>query len=75
MVVHFDSNHRTRGTDPSREQIEAPLGTTADVGYSGSRRYSDLIKELGRFSSERDIDTAVAVVTEAVSRLRRLSGP
>jgi cysteine desulfurase len=29
---------------------------------------------LGRFSSERDIDTAVAVVTEAVSRLRRLSG-
>jgi cysteine desulfurase len=29
---------------------------------------------LGRFSSERDIDTAVAVVTRAVSRLRRLSG-
>jgi cysteine desulfurase len=29
---------------------------------------------LGRFSSEREIDTAVAVVTRAVSRLRRLSG-
>jgi cysteine desulfurase len=29
---------------------------------------------LGRFSSERDIDAAVAIVTQAVSRLRRLSG-
>jgi hypothetical protein len=29
---------------------------------------------LGRFTGERDIDTAVAAVTRAVSRLRRLSG-
>jgi cysteine desulfurase len=29
---------------------------------------------LGRFTGEGDIDTAIAVVTEAVSRLRRLSG-
>jgi cysteine desulfurase len=29
---------------------------------------------LGRFSGEPDIDAAIAVVTQAVSRLRRLSG-
>jgi cysteine desulfurase len=29
---------------------------------------------LGRFTSEGDIETAIAVVTDAVSRLRRLSG-
>jgi cysteine desulfurase len=29
---------------------------------------------LGRFTSERDIDTAVAVVTQAVRHLRRVSG-
>lgn len=30
---------------------------------------------LGRFTSEPDIDAAIAAVTDAVSRLRRLSGP
>jgi cysteine sulfinate desulfinase/cysteine desulfurase-like protein len=29
---------------------------------------------LGRFTADSDIDTAVSVVAEAVSRLRRVSG-
>ncbi len=35
---------------------------------------SSLRFSLGRFTSERDIDTAAAVVTEAVRRLRRIGG-
>jgi cysteine desulfurase len=35
---------------------------------------SSLRFSLGRFTSEADIDTAAAVVTDAVERLRRIAG-
>jgi hypothetical protein len=52
MIAQFDSYHRARRTDPTRQQFETSLGTTADLDYSGSLRQSDPIKELGRFLSE-----------------------
>jgi cysteine desulfurase len=36
---------------------------------------SSLRFSLGRFSTEADVDAAVAAVTRAVSRLRRIAGP
>ena len=52
MIVQFYSNHRARGADPTGQQLETALGTTANLNYSGSLRQTDPIKELGRLLSE-----------------------
>jgi cysteine desulfurase len=44
------------------------------LGRSDMLSESSLRFGLGRFTRERDIDTAVAMVSRAVSRLRRLGG-
>jgi cysteine desulfurase len=55
--------------------LQEPSYVLRALGRDDTLSESSLRFGLGRFTSERDIDTAVAVVTEAVSRLRRLSGP
>ncbi len=49
MVTEFNSNDRSVGTDPTRQQFKATLRTTADLDYSGPRSQSDLIEESSRF--------------------------
>jgi cysteine desulfurase len=44
------------------------------LGRDDTLSESSLRFGLGRSTSETDIDTAVAVVGEAVSRLRKISG-
>jgi cysteine desulfurase len=55
--------------------LQEPSYVLRALGRDDTLSESSLRFGLGRFTSERDIDTAVAVVTQAVSRLRRLSGP
>jgi hypothetical protein len=52
MIAQFDSNHRARRAYPTRQQFEAPLGTTAHLNYPRSLRQSDLVEQLGRFLGE-----------------------
>jgi hypothetical protein len=49
MIAKFDPNDRACGTDPTGQQFEATLRTTADLDYPGPRSQSDLIEESGRF--------------------------
>ena len=55
--------------------LQEPSYVLRALGRDDTLSESSLRFGLGRFTGERDIDTAVAVVTQAVSRLRRLSGP
>jgi len=52
MIAQLDPNDRACGTDPTRQQFEATLRTTADLDYSGSLGQSDPIKESPRFLGE-----------------------
>jgi cysteine desulfurase len=54
--------------------LQEPSYVLRALGRDDVLSESSLRFGLGRFTSERDIDTAVAVVAEAVSRLRRISG-
>jgi cysteine desulfurase len=54
--------------------LQEPSYVLRALGRSDVLSESSLRFGLGRFTSERDIDAAVAVVTQAVSRLRRLAG-
>jgi cysteine desulfurase len=54
--------------------LQEPSYVLRALGRDDALSEASLRFGLGRFSSERDIDAAVAIVTEAVSRLRRLSG-
>jgi cysteine desulfurase len=44
------------------------------LGRSERLSESSLRFSLGRFTLERDIDTAIAVLSEVVPRLRRIAG-
>jgi cysteine desulfurase len=54
--------------------LQEPSYVLRALGRDDILSESSLRFGLGRFTSQGDIDTAVAVVTRAVSRLRRLSG-
>jgi cysteine desulfurase len=54
--------------------LQEPSYVLRALGRDDVLSESSLRFGLGRFTSERDIDTAVAVVAHAVSRLRRISG-
>jgi len=54
--------------------LQEPSYVLRALGRDDILSESSLRFGLGRFTGERDIDTAVAAVTRAVSRLRRLSG-
>jgi cysteine desulfurase len=54
--------------------LQEPSYVLRALGRDDMLSESSLRFGLGRFTSERDIDTAVAVVAAAVSRLRRVSG-
>jgi cysteine desulfurase len=54
--------------------LQEPSYVLRALGRSDVLSESSLRFGLGRFTSERDIDVAVAVVTQAVARLRRLAG-
>jgi cysteine desulfurase len=54
--------------------LQEPSYVLRALGRDDALSEASLRFGLGRFSGERDIDAAVAIVTEAVSRLRRLSG-
>jgi cysteine desulfurase len=54
--------------------VQEPSYVLRALGRDPILSESSLRFGLGRFTSERDIDTAIAAVTHAVSRLRRLSG-
>jgi cysteine desulfurase len=54
--------------------LQEPSYVLRALGRNDVLSESSLRFGLGRSTSESDIDTAVAVVTEAVSRLRRISG-
>jgi cysteine desulfurase len=54
--------------------LQEPSYVLRALGRDDILSESSLRFGLGRFTSERDIDTAVEVVGRAVSRLRRLSG-
>jgi hypothetical protein len=50
MIAQLDPHDRTHGTDPTGQQFEATLRTTADLDYPGPWSQSDLIEESSRFS-------------------------
>jgi cysteine desulfurase len=54
--------------------LREPSYVLRALGRDPQLSESSLRFGLGRFTSEGDIETAIAVVTDAVSRLRRLSG-
>jgi cysteine desulfurase len=54
--------------------LQEPSYVLRALGRDDVLSESSLRFGLGRFTREPDIDTAIAVVTEAVSRLRRLAG-
>jgi cysteine desulfurase len=54
--------------------LQEPSYVLRALGRDPILSESSLRFGVGRFTSERDIDTAIAAVTHAVSRLRRLSG-
>ena len=54
--------------------LQEPSYVLRALGRDPILSESSLRFGLGRFTSERDIDTAIAAVTHAVSRLRQLSG-
>jgi cysteine desulfurase len=54
--------------------LQEPSYVLRALGRDDILSESSLRFGLGRFTSESDIDTAVAAVTEAVSRLRRIAG-
>ena len=54
--------------------LQEPSYVLRALGRDGALSESSLRFGLSRMTHERDIDTAVAVVTDAVSRLRRISG-
>jgi cysteine desulfurase len=54
--------------------LQEPSYVLRALGRSDVLSESSLRFGLGRFTSEQDIDAAVSVVAEAVSRLRRISG-
>ena len=54
--------------------LQEPSYVLRALGRSDTLSESSLRFGLGRFTSEDDIDTAVAAVAEAVSRLRRIGG-
>jgi cysteine desulfurase len=54
--------------------LQEPSYVLRALGRSDILSESSLRFGLGRFSSERDIETAVSVIAGAVARLRRLSG-
>lgn len=54
--------------------LQEPSYVLRALGRGDILSESSLRFGLGRFTGERDIDTAVAAVTEAVSRLRRVGG-
>jgi cysteine desulfurase len=54
--------------------LQEPSYVLRALGRDDILSESSLRFGLGRFTNEHDIDTAVAVVTDAVSRLRRVSG-
>jgi cysteine desulfurase len=54
--------------------LQEPSYVLRALGRDDILSESSLRFGLGRFTSERDIDTAVTVVTQAVSRLRRVGG-
>jgi cysteine desulfurase len=54
--------------------LQEPSYVLRALGRDDTLSESSLRFGLGRHTSESDIDTAVAVVTQAVSRLRRISG-
>jgi cysteine desulfurase len=54
--------------------LQEPSYVLRALGRDDTLSESSLRFGLGRFTSDTDIDTAVAVVAEAVSRLRRVSG-
>jgi cysteine desulfurase len=54
--------------------LREPSYVLRALGRDPQLSESSLRFGLGRFTSEGDIDIAIAVVTDAVSRLRRLSG-
>jgi cysteine desulfurase len=54
--------------------LREPSYVLRALGRSEGLSESSLRFGLGRNSSEQDVDTAIAVVTQAVSRLRRISG-
>ncbi len=54
--------------------LQEPSYVLRALGRSQGLSESSLRFGLGRSTSEQDIDTAIAVVTQAVSRLRRISG-
>jgi cysteine desulfurase len=54
--------------------LQEPSYVLRALGRDDILSESSLRFGLGRFTSEHDIDTAVAVVTDAVLRLRRVSG-
>jgi len=54
--------------------LQEPSYVLRALGRGDTLSESSLRFGLGRFTSQSDIDTAVAVVAEAVSRLRRVSG-
>jgi len=49
MIAQLNPNDRACGTDPTRQQFEATLRTTADLDCPGPRSQSDLIEESSRF--------------------------
>jgi len=54
--------------------LQEPSYVLRALGRNDALSESSLRFGLGRFTSEQDIDAAVAVVAQAVSRLRRISG-
>jgi cysteine desulfurase len=54
--------------------LQEPSYVLRALGRDDTLSESSLRFGLGRFTTERDIDTAVEVVGRAVSRLRRLGG-
>ena len=54
--------------------LQEPSYVLRALGRDDVLSESSLRFGLGRFTREPDIDAAIAVVTQAVSRLRRLSG-
>jgi cysteine desulfurase len=54
--------------------LQEPSYVLRALGRDDILSESSLRFGLGRFTTERDIDTAVEVVVRAASRLRRLSG-
>ncbi len=55
--------------------VQEPSYVLRALGREERLAESSLRFSLGRFSSEADVDTAVATVTRAVTRLRQIAGP